>query len=245
MTEVAKLPDEVFDVEAMWKIQSGDEGDRIKALASHGSTLLAKHSGRLAAELEDRNNLVRTITALLDQHRKTSERTVTQIADCDDRLARLGQLETAVKAVLPGLPKPSTPKSKDTSSSDDTARAETTALPQNPKRRRFSEQGAVPTMPTPASVVPGTTGQLSGRWQKPPSSIPTHAPSPQVQEHHYQHTGFIQPGYYQQPYNTSHPYQPRAPAPLTILQQRPMPQPSTHPPARAAGRLRPWEIGRR
>jgi len=60
--QVAALPTELFDVDEMFKITDIATGAKLQLQADSACTLLAQRQGRLVAEADDRQNLIRVVS---------------------------------------------------------------------------------------------------------------------------------------------------------------------------------------
>ncbi|XP_030203765.1 regulation of nuclear pre-mRNA domain-containing protein 1A isoform X4 [Gadus morhua] len=62
---ISSLPAEVQDASLLHRITDKESGDRLSGLVEEACMLLADYSGRLAAEVDDRRQLMRTLTLFL------------------------------------------------------------------------------------------------------------------------------------------------------------------------------------
>ncbi|CAG10000.1 unnamed protein product [Tetraodon nigroviridis] len=66
---ISSLPAEVHDTSLLQKITDKESGERLSRLVEEACMLLADYSGRLAAEIDDRRQLTRTLTVFLQSQK--------------------------------------------------------------------------------------------------------------------------------------------------------------------------------
>ncbi|KAM7373144.1 hypothetical protein PAMP_008020 [Pampus punctatissimus] len=66
---ISSLPAEVQDTSLLHRITDKESGERLSRLVEEACMLLADYSGRLAAEIDDRKQLTRTLTVFLQSQK--------------------------------------------------------------------------------------------------------------------------------------------------------------------------------
>ena len=102
--QVAALPTELFDVDEMFKITDIATGAKLQLQADSACTLLAQRQGRLVAEADDRQNLIRVVSKVLETQKRLALRAERQLQECEGNLEQIEELETALVDKMLYLP---------------------------------------------------------------------------------------------------------------------------------------------
>eukprot|EP00912_Choanoflagellata_sp_UC4_P001979 UC4_evm1s1269 len=86
--DINALPKSIFNTQSVYQITSRNEGEKLGNNAKKASNMLAVHIGRLAAEAEDRVNLLRILNATFNTQRKALKEERSKLKDCETKRKR-------------------------------------------------------------------------------------------------------------------------------------------------------------
>ncbi|XP_061677790.1 regulation of nuclear pre-mRNA domain-containing protein 1A-like [Syngnathoides biaculeatus] len=101
---ISALPAEVQDASLLHRITDKESGARFSRQVDDACMLLADYSGRLAAEIDDRRQLTRTLTSFLQSQRDGLARNEHKLEEYKRKLARVSQVRKELRARLNNLP---------------------------------------------------------------------------------------------------------------------------------------------
>nr|XP_057903027.1 regulation of nuclear pre-mRNA domain-containing protein 1A-like [Doryrhamphus excisus]XP_057903100.1 regulation of nuclear pre-mRNA domain-containing protein 1A-like [Doryrhamphus excisus] len=101
---ISLLPDEVQDASLLHRITDKESGERISQLVDDACMLLADYSGRLAAEIDDRRQLTRTLTSFLQSQKDGLVQNEQKLEEYKRKLARVTQVRKELRSRLNNLP---------------------------------------------------------------------------------------------------------------------------------------------
>ncbi|XP_054620145.1 regulation of nuclear pre-mRNA domain-containing protein 1A-like isoform X1 [Dunckerocampus dactyliophorus] len=101
---ISSLPAEVQDASLLHRITDKESGERISRLVDDACMLLADYSGRLAAEVDDRRQLTRTLTSFLQSQKDGLVQNEQKLEEYKRKLARVTQVRKELRSRLNNLP---------------------------------------------------------------------------------------------------------------------------------------------
>uniref|UniRef100_A0A672RLT1 Solute carrier family 30 member 8 n=1 Tax=Sinocyclocheilus grahami TaxID=75366 RepID=A0A672RLT1_SINGR len=101
---ISALPPEVQDTTLLHKVTDKESGGRLSRLVEEACMLLADYSGRLAAEIDDRRQLTRTLAVFLQSQRDGLAQNEQKLEEYKRKLARVSQVRKELRSRLSGLP---------------------------------------------------------------------------------------------------------------------------------------------
>ncbi|XP_062343190.1 regulation of nuclear pre-mRNA domain-containing protein 1A-like [Osmerus eperlanus] len=101
---ISALPAEVQDTSLLHRVTDKESGERLSRLVEEACMLLADYSGRLAAEIEDRRQLTRTLTLFLHSQRDGLAQNELKLEEYKRKLARVTQVRKGLRSRLNNLP---------------------------------------------------------------------------------------------------------------------------------------------
>ncbi|RVE66548.1 hypothetical protein OJAV_G00108230 [Oryzias javanicus] len=101
---ISSLPDEVQDSSLLHRITDKESGERLSRLVEEACMLLADYSGRLAAEIDDRRQLTRTLTVFLQSQKDGLAQNEQKLEEYKRKLARVTQVRKELRSRLNNLP---------------------------------------------------------------------------------------------------------------------------------------------
>uniref|UniRef100_A0A8C7PJM5 Regulation of nuclear pre-mRNA domain containing 1A n=1 Tax=Oncorhynchus mykiss TaxID=8022 RepID=A0A8C7PJM5_ONCMY len=101
---ISSLPAEVQDTSLLHRITDKEQGERLSRLVEEACMLLADFSGRLAAEIDDRRQLTRTLTLFLHSQRHGLAQNEQKLEEYKRKLARVTQVRKDLRSHLSNLP---------------------------------------------------------------------------------------------------------------------------------------------
>nr|XP_046217529.1 regulation of nuclear pre-mRNA domain-containing protein 1A-like isoform X1 [Oncorhynchus gorbuscha] len=101
---ISSLPAEVQDTSLLHRITDKEQGERLSRLVEEACMLLADFSGRLAAEIDDRRQLTRTLTLFLHSQRDGLAQNEQKLEEYKRKLARVTQVRKDLRSHLSNLP---------------------------------------------------------------------------------------------------------------------------------------------
>ncbi|CAM4630754.1 unnamed protein product [Leuciscus chuanchicus] len=101
---ISALPPEVQDSALLHKVTDKESGERLSRLVEEACMLLADYSGRLAAEIDDRRQLTRTLAIFLQTQRDGLAQNEQKLEEYKRKLARVSQVRKELRSRLGGLP---------------------------------------------------------------------------------------------------------------------------------------------
>ncbi|XP_048848445.1 regulation of nuclear pre-mRNA domain-containing protein 1A-like isoform X1 [Brienomyrus brachyistius] len=101
---ISSLPPEVQDTTLLHRITDRESGERLSRLVEEACLLLADYSGRLAAEIDDRRQLTRTLALFLQSQRNGLAQNEQKLEEYKHKLARVSQVRKELRSRLGGLP---------------------------------------------------------------------------------------------------------------------------------------------
>ncbi|CAL8362702.1 unnamed protein product [Arctogadus glacialis] len=101
---ISSLPAEVQDASLLHRITDKESGDRLSGLVEEACMLLADYSGRLAAEVDDRRQLMRTLTLFLHSQKDGLAQNEQKLEEYKRKLARVTQVRKELRSRLSNLP---------------------------------------------------------------------------------------------------------------------------------------------
>eukprot|EP00912_Choanoflagellata_sp_UC4_P001980 UC4_evm1s1270 len=107
--DINALPKSIFNTQSVYQITSRNEGEKLGNNAKKASNMLAVHIGRLAAEAEDRVNLLRILNATFNTQRKALKEERSKLKDCETKRKRaVAAKESLLKRIkiVPAVPQP-------------------------------------------------------------------------------------------------------------------------------------------
>uniref|UniRef100_A0A8C7XCN7 Regulation of nuclear pre-mRNA domain containing 1A n=1 Tax=Oryzias sinensis TaxID=183150 RepID=A0A8C7XCN7_9TELE len=101
---ISSLPDEVQDASLLHRITDKESGERLSRLVEEACMLLADYSGRLAAEIDDRRQLTRTVAVFLQSQKDGLAQNEQKLEEYKRKLARVTQVRKELRSRLSNLP---------------------------------------------------------------------------------------------------------------------------------------------
>ncbi|XP_018605838.1 regulation of nuclear pre-mRNA domain-containing protein 1A-like isoform X2 [Scleropages formosus] len=101
---ISSLPPEVQDTSLLHRITDKESGERLSRLVEEACLLLADYSGRLAAEIDDRRQLTRTLALFLQSQRNGLAQNEQKLEEYKHKLARVSQVRKELRSRLSSLP---------------------------------------------------------------------------------------------------------------------------------------------
>ncbi|XP_028819222.1 regulation of nuclear pre-mRNA domain-containing protein 1A-like isoform X2 [Denticeps clupeoides] len=101
---ISSLPAEVQDTSLLHRITDKESGERLSRMVEEACLLLADYSGRLAAEIDDRRQLSRTLTLFLQSQRQGLVHNEQKLEEYKQKLARVTQVRKELRTRLSSLP---------------------------------------------------------------------------------------------------------------------------------------------
>ncbi|XP_052390021.1 zinc transporter 4-like isoform X2 [Carassius gibelio] len=101
---ISALPPEVQDTSLLHKVTDKESGERLSRLVEEACMLLADYSGRLAAEIDDRRQLTRTLAVFLQSQRDGLAQNEQKLEEYKRKLARVSQVRKELRSRLSSLP---------------------------------------------------------------------------------------------------------------------------------------------
>ncbi|KAL3983802.1 threonine-protein kinase [Sarotherodon galilaeus] len=101
---ISSLPAEVQDTSLLHRITDKESGERLSRLVEEACMLLADYSGRLAAEIDDRRQLTRTLTVFLQSQKDGLAQNEQKLEEYKRKLARVTQVRKELRSRLNNLP---------------------------------------------------------------------------------------------------------------------------------------------
>ncbi|KAM9776490.1 regulation of nuclear pre-mRNA domain-containing protein 1A-like [Syngnathus typhle] len=101
---ISSLPAEVQDTSLLHRITDKESGARFSRQVDDACMLLADFSGRLAAEIDDRRQLTRTLTSFLQSQRDGLVHNEHKLEEYKRKLARVSQVRKELRSRLNNLP---------------------------------------------------------------------------------------------------------------------------------------------
>ncbi|XP_012688801.2 regulation of nuclear pre-mRNA domain-containing protein 1A isoform X1 [Clupea harengus] len=101
---ISALPAEVQDTSLLHRITDKETGDRLARAVEEACMLLADYSGRLAAEIDDRRQLTRTLAIYLQSQKEGLAHNEQKLEEYKRKLARVSQVRKELRSRLNGLP---------------------------------------------------------------------------------------------------------------------------------------------
>lgn len=89
---------------SLWFGADINTGTRLQEQAESACRLLANRHGRLVAEADDRQNLIRVVEKVLETQKQLLRRAERQLQECEGNLEQLDELDTALVDKLLYLP---------------------------------------------------------------------------------------------------------------------------------------------
>ncbi|KAI7798850.1 hypothetical protein IRJ41_015899, partial [Triplophysa rosa] len=101
---ISALPPEVQDTSLLHKVTDKESGERLSRLVEEACMLLADYSGRLAAEIDDRRQLTRTLAVFLQSQKDGLAQNEQKLEEYKRKLARVSQVRKELRSRLNSLP---------------------------------------------------------------------------------------------------------------------------------------------
>ncbi|XP_075872301.1 regulation of nuclear pre-mRNA domain-containing protein 1A-like isoform X1 [Nelusetta ayraudi] len=101
---ISSLPAEVQDASLLHRITDKESGERLSRLVEEACMLLADYSGRLAAEIDDRRQLTRTLTVFLQSQKDGLAQNEQKLEEYKRKLAKVTQVRKELRSRLNNLP---------------------------------------------------------------------------------------------------------------------------------------------
>uniref|UniRef100_A0A9J8BIR9 Proton-coupled zinc antiporter SLC30A8 n=1 Tax=Cyprinus carpio carpio TaxID=630221 RepID=A0A9J8BIR9_CYPCA len=101
---ISSLPPEVQDTSLLHKVTDKESGGRLSRLVEEACMLLADYSGRLAAEIDDRRQLTRTLAVFLQSQKDGLAQNEQKLEEYKRKLARVSQVRKELRSRLSSLP---------------------------------------------------------------------------------------------------------------------------------------------
>ncbi|XP_015227793.1 regulation of nuclear pre-mRNA domain-containing protein 1A-like [Cyprinodon tularosa] len=100
---ISALPAEVQDTALLHRITDKESGERLSRMVEEACMLLADYSGRLAAEIDDRRQLTRTLTAFLQSQKDGLAQNEQKLEEYKRKLMRVSQVRKELRLRLSNL----------------------------------------------------------------------------------------------------------------------------------------------
>ncbi|XP_051527564.1 zinc transporter 4-like isoform X4 [Myxocyprinus asiaticus] len=101
---ISALPPEVQDTSLLHKVTDKESGERLSRLVEEACMLLADYSGRLAAEIDDRRQLTRTLAVFLQRQKDGLAQNEQKLEEYKRKLARVSLVRKELRSRLSSLP---------------------------------------------------------------------------------------------------------------------------------------------
>lgn len=101
---ISSLPVEVQDTSLLHRITDKETGERLSRLVEEACMLLADYSGRLAAEIDDRRQLTRTLTTFLQSQKDGLVQNEQKLEEYKRKLAQVTQVRKELRSRINNLP---------------------------------------------------------------------------------------------------------------------------------------------
>ncbi|KAK7899123.1 hypothetical protein WMY93_019976 [Mugilogobius chulae] len=101
---ISSLPVEVQDTSLLHRITDKESGERLSRLVEEACMLLADYSGRLAAEIDDRRQLTRTLTTFLQSQKDGLAQNEQKLEDYKRKLAQVTLVRKELRSRISKLP---------------------------------------------------------------------------------------------------------------------------------------------
>lgn len=101
---ISALPAQVQDSSLLHRITDKESGERLSRLVEDACMLLADYSGRLAAEIDDRRQLMRTLALFLQSQKDGLTQNEQKLEEYKRKLARVTQVRKELRSRLNNLP---------------------------------------------------------------------------------------------------------------------------------------------
>ncbi|XP_051991972.1 regulation of nuclear pre-mRNA domain-containing protein 1A-like [Xyrauchen texanus] len=101
---ISALPPEVQDTSLLHKITDKESGERLSRLVEEACMLLADYSGRLAAEIDDRRQLMHTLASFLQSQKDGLAQNEQKLEEYKRKLVRVSLVRKELRSRLSNLP---------------------------------------------------------------------------------------------------------------------------------------------
>ncbi|XP_076157726.1 regulation of nuclear pre-mRNA domain-containing protein 1A-like [Alosa pseudoharengus] len=101
---ISSLPAEVQDTSLLHRITDKESGERLARAVEEACMMLADYSGRLAAEIDDRRQLTRTLALYLQSQKEGLSHNEQKLEEYKRKLARVSQVRKELRSRLNSLP---------------------------------------------------------------------------------------------------------------------------------------------
>lgn len=101
---ISSLPAEVQDTSLLHRITDKESGARLSRLVEEACMLLADYSGRLAAEIDDRRQLTRTLTTFLQSQKDGLAQNEQKLEEYKRKLAQVTKVRKELRSRINNLP---------------------------------------------------------------------------------------------------------------------------------------------
>ncbi|XP_006635638.1 regulation of nuclear pre-mRNA domain-containing protein 1A isoform X2 [Lepisosteus oculatus] len=101
---ISSLPLEVQDVALLDRITDKESGDRLSKMVDDACMLLADYNGRLAAEIDDRKQLTRTLMDFLRAQKEILAEKEQKLEEYKHKLAKVSQVRKELRSRMGSLP---------------------------------------------------------------------------------------------------------------------------------------------
>ncbi|XP_051519006.1 zinc transporter 2-like isoform X2 [Myxocyprinus asiaticus] len=101
---ISALPPEAQDTSLLHKVTDKESGERLSRLVEEACMLLADYSGRLAAEIDDRRQLTRTLASFLQSQKDGLAQNEQKLEEYKRKLARVSLVRKELRSRLSNLP---------------------------------------------------------------------------------------------------------------------------------------------
>ncbi|XP_066572097.1 regulation of nuclear pre-mRNA domain-containing protein 1A [Amia ocellicauda] len=101
---ISSLPLEVQDVSLLDRITDKESGDRLSKMVDDACMLLADYNGRLAAEIDDRKQLTRTLMDFLRAQKEILAEKEQKLEEYKHKLAKVSQVRKELRSRMGSLP---------------------------------------------------------------------------------------------------------------------------------------------
>ncbi|XP_054909600.1 regulation of nuclear pre-mRNA domain-containing protein 1A-like [Poeciliopsis prolifica] len=100
---ISSLPAEVQDTSLLHRITDKESGERLSRMVEEACMLLADYSGRLAAEIDDRRQLTRTLTTFLQSQKDGLTQNEQKLEEYKRKLTMVSQVRKELRLRLNNL----------------------------------------------------------------------------------------------------------------------------------------------
>ncbi|KAK1173009.1 regulation of nuclear pre-mRNA domain-containing protein 1A isoform X1 [Acipenser oxyrinchus oxyrinchus] len=101
---ISSLPLEVQDASLLDRITDKESGERLSRMVDDACLLLADYNGRLAAEIDDRKQLTRTLTDFLRTQKEILTEKEQKLEEYKQKLAKVSQVRKELRSQIGNLP---------------------------------------------------------------------------------------------------------------------------------------------